>query len=187
MKIATAHLESRSPYSQSAPIQSERKEETSADFEERSWRERIHSMPDGHVFIPPMAFKNCLSEAAKFLSLQIPGKGKATYTKHFEAGVLVLDPLVLPVKRDDVVAEKLFLPSDGIRGGGKRVWKRYPLIKEWKGTVDFTVLDENITEDVFLSVLRQAGNFIGIGRWRPRNNGMYGRFAVMKVIWHQVE
>ena len=47
----------------------------------------------------------------------------------------------------------------------------------------FFVLDETITEDVFLNHLTQAGQFIGIGRFRPRNNGFYGRFAVDKVEW----
>jgi hypothetical protein len=49
-----------------------------------------------------MAFKNCLAEIAKYLSLQIPGKGKTTYTKHFEAGVMVLDGLALPERKDTV-------------------------------------------------------------------------------------
>ena len=42
---------------------------------------------NGVVFIPPNSLKNCLSEAAKFLSISVPGKGKATYTKNFEAGI----------------------------------------------------------------------------------------------------
>ena len=53
------------------------------------WRERLHVNSDGYVFIPPMAFKNCISEIAKYRSDKIPGKRNATYTKHFESGVLV--------------------------------------------------------------------------------------------------
>ena len=40
------------------------------------------------------------------------------------------------------------------------------------------MVDETITKDVLLKHLEQAGNFIGVGRWRPINGGMYGRFAV---------
>jgi len=130
-----------------------------------------------------MAFKNCVSEVAKYLSVQIKGKGKSTYTKHFEAGLLVMDPLVLPIKRDDVEGEWLFVPSDGKRGSGKRVDRCFPLIREWSGDVTFYVLDDIITPEVFEEHLRQAGNFIGIGRFRPRNNGYYGRFKVKKVVW----
>ncbi len=186
MIIATAQLEGISPYSQSKHHTTPKKDrELPKDYETRTWRERLHVNKDGYVFIPPMAFKNCVAEIAKFLGTQIPGKGKSTYTKHFEAGILVTDPVDLPFKKDDVEGEWLFLPSDGKRGSGTRVDKCYPVIPEWKATVIFYILDEIITEDVFKDHLEKAGQFIGIGRFRPRNNGFYGRFKVGKVTWQQ--
>lgn len=182
MKIATVKVKSVSPYSQSRHYDVPSLEkESSKDKEKRTWRERLHTTEDGFVFIPPMAFKNCLSEAAKFLAMQIPGKGKSTYTKHFEAGVLVVDPLQLPIRKDDVPGEWLFVPADGVRGSGKRVDKCFPIIHEWGGEVTFHIIDETITKDVFTKVLEEAGKFIGIGRFRPRNNGFYGRFKVESV------
>lgn len=183
--IATARLKSVSPYSQSRPYTEPVKgdRETSKDYEKRTWRERVHADDRGNVFIPPMAFKNSLSEAAKFISKQIPGKGKTTYTKHFEAGVLVTEPVPLPVKKDDVPGEWLFLNADGKRGSGTRVWKCMPCISEWEGSVVFYVLDETITQEVFLEHLEASGQFIGIGRFRPRNNGFYGRFSVEDLAW----
>ena len=185
MKTATVQLRGVSPYSQSKHYQTEKLQKESAkDYEARTWRDRMHATDDGHVFIPPMSFKNCLSEAAKFLSIQIPGKGKSTYTKHIEAGVLVTDALVLDVKKDEVPGEWLFVPADGVRGSGKRVEKCFPVIHEWEGEVTFHILDETVTEDVFKNILEQAGAFIGIGRFRPRNNGFYGRFKVESVKWN---
>jgi len=192
MKTVIATLKSISPYSQSRPYVVEKKQgETAKDFESRTWQSRLHVNETGNVFIPPMAFKNALAEAAKYLSLQIPGKGKSTYTKHFEAGVLVVDPLVLPIKAEDVSGEWLFVPSDGKRGGGSRVWKCFPVIPEWGGDVRFMVFDETVLNEygkedkrvvtVFEHVLRSTGSFIGIGRFRPRNNGYYGRFIVEKI------
>ena len=185
MKTAIATLKSVSPYSQSKHYTTEKlAKELHKDYEARTWRDRLHTTLDGEVFIPPMSFKNCLSEAARFLSVQIPGKGKSTYTKHFEAGVLVTDALHLGVKATDVKGEWLFVPSDGKRGGGSRVDKCFPVIHEWGGDVTFHILDETITEDVFLQHLQQAGAFIGVGRFRPRNNGFYGRFKVEAVKWN---
>jgi hypothetical protein len=182
MKVYRATLESASPYSQSKHYEVDKlNKESAGDYEKRTWRERLHVNNDGYVFIPPMAFKNCLSDCAKYLSVQIPGKGKATYTKHFEAGVLVVDPLVLPIKKDKVDFEDVFVPSNGQRGGTTRVNKRFPIIHEWSGAVDFHVFDETITKEVFTDHITQAGQFIGIGRWRPRNNGLYGRFKVVSV------
>lgn len=186
MKQVIAKLESISPYSQSRHYTTPKTEkEGPRDYEARTWRDRLHTLPDGRVFIPPMSFKNCLSEAAKFLSISIPGKGKSTYTKHFEAGVLVTDALVLNVKKDEVLGEWLFVPSDGVRGSGKRVDKCFPIIQEWAGEVTFYILDETITEPVFRKHLEQAGQFIGMGRFRPRNNGFYGRFLVESLKWSE--
>ena len=190
MRIARAELESISPYSQSKHYEPEgtsratgSRTETPLDTEKRTWRERCHADENGKLFIPPMAFKNCLSEIAKYLSVQIPGKGKSTYTKHFEAGMMVLDGLQLPEMKDTVKGEWLFVPADGKRGSGKRVSKCFPIIHKWRGTVEFHILDDVISEDVFEQHLKDAGNFIGVGRFRPRNNGYYGRFKVNKITW----
>jgi len=182
-RIITATLASSSPYSQGR-FHNEPKldKETSEAYEKRTWRKRLHTTEGGMVFIPPMAFKNCLSEAARYLSVQIPGKAKATYTKHFEAGVLVTEPLVLPIHADEVEGEWMHVPSDGRRGGTKRVLKCFPLIRKWSGDVTFYVFDDTVTMDVFRYHLEQAGKFIGIGRGRPRNNGYYGRFQVDDLI-----
>jgi hypothetical protein len=184
MRICDATLESVSPYSQSRHYETEKNSsELDRDFETRTWRDRVHATDDGTIFITPMCFKNALSEAAKYISMQIPGKGKATYTKHFEAGLLVTEPLMLPIKKADVDGEWLYVPSDGRRGGPKRVWKCFPLIKAWTGAVRFHILDDMITPEVFERHLAQAGSFIGIGRFRPRNNGFYGRFRIVSMKW----
>jgi hypothetical protein len=184
MKTAVCSLKSAAPYSQSKRyVVPKLEKESHADYEARTWRERLHTTPDGNVFIPPMSFKNCLAEVAQFLSVKIPGKGKATWTKHFLAGVLVSEPLILPNKKDAVTGEWLYVPSDGKRGGGTRVDKCFPVIPSWKGDVTFYVLDETITQDVFREHLQEAGKFIGIGRFRPRNGGYYGRFEVLDVKW----
>lgn len=189
MNTALAKLKSATPYYQCRPVDpadpkwAKKEKETSQDHEERTWRSRIHVNEEGNVFIPATSFKNALSEAAKYLSIQIPGKGKATYTKHFEAGVLVPESLTLPVKLDDVQCHRLFLPADGKRGSGKRVWKNMPIIHQWEGTVQFLILDENITEPVFTKILEESGKFIGVGTFRPRQNGMFGRFHVESVKW----
>lgn len=190
MRTVTAELESISPYSQSKHHEVAKlgrgtgtSTESADDHERRTWRERCHVDAAGNVFIPPMAFKNCIAEIAKYLSVQIPGKGKSTYTKHFEAGVMVLDGVTLPVTKDTIAGEWLFVPADGRRGSGKRVSKCFPVVPQWSGTVQFIVLDDVISPEVFEQHLRDAGNFIGIGRFRPRKNGYYGRFKVNGLTW----
>jgi hypothetical protein len=186
MKTAVCTLKSASAYSQSRHYTDEvpkLNKESPSDYEKRTWRDRCHFNEAGNVIIPPMSFKKCLEESAQFLGEKIQGKGQSTWSKHFLAGVLVLEPLVLPVKKEELKCEWLYVPSDGKRGGPKRVSKCFPIIHEWSGKITFTILDELITEDVFKHHLEQAGTFIGIGRFRPRNGGFYGRFIVEKVKW----
>lgn len=183
MKTYIARLESVSPYSQGKfhndpPLEKEGPD----DYEARTWKSRAHVDKDGIIFIPPMAFKNCMSEAAKYLSIQIPGKGKATYTKHFEAGLLICDPVSIGVKIGDVIGNWLFVPSDGRRGGGRRVKRCFPKVDTWKGDLIIHVLDETITENILRTHLEAAGSFIGIGTFRPRNNGFFGRFKTIELV-----
>jgi len=184
MRTCLATLKSITPYSQSRHYDVPHlNRETPKDYEARTWRNRLHINESGNVVIPPLAFKNALSDIAKFLSIQVPGRGKKTYTKSFEAGVLILDMLDLGLKAEDVPGEWLFVPSDGIRGSGKRVDKCFPLIRDWKVNASFHVLDDLITDDVFEQHLTEAGKFVGIGRFRPQKNGFYGRFEVVKTVW----
>lgn len=186
MKTITAKITGVSPYSQSAPIQSVKETGEGHDaFEERTWRERMHVGDDGYCFIPPGAIKNALSDVAKYLSETVPGKGKATYTKHFEAGIMVASewPLLVDGKRikpADVPGERLFVPADGRRGSGKRVWKTFPRFSPWEASGEILVLDPILIDsiDKVEEYLKFAGQFIGIGRFRPRNNGYFGRFSV---------
>lgn len=186
MKIATVTLKGITPYSQSRAYgmdEPKLEKETHDAYEKRTWRKRLHVNERGYVFIPPMAWKNALSEAAKYNPRQIKGQGKATYTKNIEAGVLVMTQVELPIKAEDVPGEWYFVPADGRRGSGKRVHKCFPVIREWGGVVEFHILDEKLTPEIFTSTLTDAGQFIGIGRFRPRNNGYYGRFEVGSVTW----
>ena len=184
MRTVICKLVSASPYSQSKHHMTEKLDkENNDDYEKRTWRERCNTTEEGNIFIPPMAFANCIKHAAKHLSISIPGQGKSKYTKHFEAGILVTEGLVLPETKDEVKGEWLFVPSDGRRGGGTRVSKCFPLIPQWKGDVKFLIFDNKITKEIFAKVLREAGMLIGIGRFRPCNLGYYGRFTVEDIKW----
>jgi hypothetical protein len=157
---------------------------THDDWEKKMWRETCnYRKKDKRIIIPPRALKLCVEATAKYLSIQIPGKGKATYTKHFRSGVMVTDPVVLPQKRDNVQGEWVFVPADGKRGGSARVWKCYPTIEKWKGKATFYILDDTITEAIFEKFLREAGVLTGLGVYRPENGGEHGRFKVTKFVW----
>lgn len=184
MKKAICKLKNITPLTFGKFHQTEKlSKELAGDYEQRTWREKLHVAKDDFVKIPGPMFGNCIRESAKFLSLQIPGKGKATYTKHFDAGIIILNDIVLNIKKESVPASIQHVPSDGRPGGTTRVIKYFPIVHDWEGVLEILIADDMITADVLETVLRNAGNLIGIGTWRPRNRGMNGRFELVGMKW----
>ncbi|MGE3932389.1 MAG: hypothetical protein AB7F67_04015 [Rhodospirillaceae bacterium] len=192
MITARATLIGLSPYSQSAAHNTPKASpnESADDFERRTWRNKVNADAHGHMFVPPMGLKAALEDAARFRGVRIPGKGLKTFTSHFEAGIMIAaGPIVhdatgLPVRRDTVPGEDVFVNADGKRGGGTRVWRTFPTVPEgWRIEVDYMVLDDMIGQDIFRRTLDDCGKFVGIGRFRPQKRGWYGRFRIETLDW----
>lgn len=184
MKKAICKLKSLSPvtfgkFHDSPKLDKERPD----DYELRTWREKAHFDTKGNLKIPGIMFANCIRESAKYLSKPIPGKGKATFTKHFDAGISILTDIVTSVDRDKLTSTTQHVPSDGRPGGTTRVKRIFPIVHEWEGEITVHIGDNVITPDVFEEVIINAGQLIGIGTWRPRNRGMNGRFELVDMKW----
>ena len=99
---------------------------------------------------------------------------------------MVLEGITLPVKKDDIDGKWVLVPSNGISGTGSKVLKCFPNVPHWKGEATYHILDDTITESVFRRHLEKAGMFIGIGTWRPRNKGLWGRYKVNSIDWQEI-
>jgi hypothetical protein len=193
MKRVTITLTSLAPYYQSRMHHEPKLEkEDPQAYEERTWREKCTVNADGNICIPAAAFKQAFDRAAKMLSIQIPNRGKATYTKHFMAGIMVPANVVLRtkknggIKKSEVDRIPVNCNADGVRGSGKRVLRFFPEIKEWTGELEVIIVDETITQQVFEKHVREAGLLVGVGQNRPENGGSSGRFEPQKFTWSSV-
>ena len=190
MKVVKVKLKSISAYSQSGAIGTPKNEgEGGDDYERRTWRERIHRDEHGVAFIPPMCFKKAIDAACKYSSMKIPGRGSATYAKHIESGTFLVEPLSLNIHYESVPGDWLFLDANGKKGkmSSGRVLRCMPRFDHWEGEITVHVIDETVLQTtkrggkdmtVLEFVIRQAGQVIGIGRFRPENGGYLGRFVV---------
>jgi len=184
MKIATCKLTSHAPLLQSRMHATDKLDrETAQDYEERVWKNKAHIDKDGNVFIPGVAFKKAMQDAAKFLNIQIPGKGKSTYTKHFKSGVMVFSNVETGNQESDILKRPINCNSDGVAGSGKRVLRFFPELTSWEGTLTVHVLDDTVTKDILEQVLVAAGQFMGVGAFRPQNGNGSGIFAVSDIEW----
>ncbi|GAN90999.1 hypothetical protein Gbfr_022_043 [Gluconobacter frateurii M-2] len=169
-----------SPYSPSADVGDKPKKYSWSQWEEMKWRERAHIMEStGKVFIPFMAFKKALSSAATLTVRKVSGKGNKTFSSIVRAGVLIDTPLILDMTRDDLACERFSCSATGdATGRGARVTRTFPRIDHWGGVLTFHILHEDISEDIFEEYLAEAGLMVGIGRFRPENGGVNGRFQI---------
>ena len=149
--------------------------------EGRCWRMRAHANEDGFAVIQGIFFKNSIHEAARYRSDKVPGSRGKLFTKIFEASVTVYDPIVTAVKVENLKGITMYVPSDGKHGSGKRVWKTFPVLEKWEGSIDIIVMDPRITREVLFNTLATAGAFIGVGGRRPANRGDFGRFNVLEL------
>lgn len=187
MRTATFHMKSLGPMVHGKPLPEKPDDVSPIEHEENSWKLRAHINKDGYMYIPAMALRNCLFEAACYRGDKIPGKGNATWRKHFESGLLVPDDMPTQNTWDDIIKWTLFVPADGKPGGGKRVWRSFPRVDSWEADATVLVLDPAITQKAFEQHLWTASMFIGLGTFRARNRGQCGRFAVSNFTWTEEE
>ena len=149
-------------------------------YDIRTWRLHLHVV-NGLVHIPAKAMHDALTEAAKYSKRQIPGQGKATWTQKFASGLAIFGDINLGIDANSVDNVPVYCNSDGRRGSGSRVIRRFPIMPAWGATFDINILDPIITKEVFAEMLEEAGMFIGIGQNRPQNRGTHGRFRPVDI------
>ena len=185
--IATVTLTGMTPLSHSRQHDAAKLEGESNDaYDARTWRNKLNvAVRDGAptVVIPAHGMMQCITAAAKYSKRQIPGQGKATWTAKFAAGIAILEDPALNIDPDTVESVTISANADGVRGSGKRVPRRFPIIQEWATTFEVYILDPIITEQVFREMVTTAGMFIGIGRFRPEKGGTNGRFSLTRLAW----
>lgn len=185
--IARLTLASITPYSQSRQHDEPKLEgETHEAYDARTWRAKMTvAKRDGAetVVIPAHGLHQSIAAAAKYSKRQIPGQGKATWTAKFLSGITLMEDPALNIEPATVGVVTISANADGVRGSGKRVPRRFPIIPEWEATFEIYILDPIITQDVFREMVEIAGMFIGIGRFRPEKGGTNGRFRIKALAW----
>lgn len=184
LTIAHCTLESLTPYSQSRKHDEPKLEgESPDDYNRRTWKAQA-LVESGTVHIAASGFHQCLVSAARYSKIQIPGQGKATWTRKFEAGIALFENIDLGITAETVTEFiDIYANADGVRGSGKRVMRRFPIFQKWSAQFDVHILDPIITREIFADIVEIGGMFIGLGRYRPENGGTNGRFKLTELKW----
>jgi hypothetical protein len=164
--------------------------ESHDDYDVRTWRNKCTTNKDGIVCVPAMALKQSIDTSAYKLGQKIKGRRGATFKSFFASGFFCDGDVPIangkPLTPADAECKLISANANGERGSGKRVPRRFPEFVKYSGIAAFTIIDDVITQDVFEQHCKAAGLIVGIGRFRPENGGMNGRFKCTKFEWEDM-
>jgi hypothetical protein len=128
---------------------------------------------NGKPYVPARYLEASLIEAAK--QQKIAGKGKATYSKYVGATIHVEPEAVIlePGKW-----EPFSIAAVNPMTKGRMIVVR-PRFNEWGLSFSIVCEDDDISTDTIEKILTYAGQFVGIGDWRPDKKGKFGKFRIV--------
>jgi hypothetical protein len=139
-------------------------------------RAMYHSYNDEVGFyIPSEQIRQSLINAGSFTKAKVGNAKKSM--KNIVAGMFSIDPEKIRIGSDFVIDKR----SAVNRNIKARVIVIRPRWDNWKVSFVLNVDNDTITEETITQIITHAGDYVGIGSYRPQNNGQFGRFRLVEI------
>lgn len=136
-------------------------------------RAEFHSYSDKDGFyIPSEHIRGALINAGAMVKSKVGNSRKSM--KNIVAAMFFIEEECLRLPKEYVI-DKRSAVNKNIKA---RVICVRPKWMNWKVEFTLNVDNDTITEQTIKEIIKNAGNYIGIGSYRPTNNGMFGRFSM---------
>lgn len=136
------------------------------DYSEE-WRASLYVDESGGIYEPASHIEGAIVRAA--VNFQIAGRSKKTYRELVKSAVFV-SPDAIPLGKK----EPDFIHKARVIVNRSAVERLRPAFRVWELSFSIQVLDDQLGKEVLQQILQHAGQYQGIGDYRPR----YGRFRV---------
>jgi hypothetical protein len=124
------------------------------------------------IYQPSVHIERALASAAKIM--KIPGKRGASYSKLVSSAVSIFpDAIPHKIQLWEIDARPVVIQK-------ARVVRYRPLLPDWELSFEINVSDDEIPWEIIKIALEHAGNYIGIGDYRPSTGGKFGKFTVIE-------
>jgi len=128
---------------------------------------------DNEFYIPKEQIKGALINAGALTKSKVGNAKKSM--KNIVAGMFFIKESTLPLGKDFVI-DKRSAVNKNVKA---RVICVRPKWNKWETTFTLQVDNDTITDQTVRKIIEDAGTYIGIGSFRPQNNGEFGRFNVI--------
>ncbi len=138
-------------------------------------RAEFHSYNDKDGFyIPSEHIKGSLIGGGTMVKSKVGNSRKSM--KNIVAGMFFIEEEKLRLSKEYVIDKR----SAVNRNIKARIIVIRPKWENWKAEFTLLIDNDTITKETIKEIITNAGNFIGIGSFRPTNNGSFGRFKLDK-------
>lgn len=130
---------------------------------------------DGRCFIPAEQIRQSLINAGTYMKSKVGARSKSMKTIVAATFMVTPEEILLP---DWDLIDKRSAVNKNIKG---RVMVVRPKWSRWQTGFILECHEPSITKETVQKLFEYAGNFCGIGSYRPTNNGLFGRFQIDNI------
>lgn len=130
---------------------------------------------DGQCYIPSDHLRGSLIGAGTYMKAKVGGRSKSM--KVVVAATFVPSPEEIVLPDFDAIDKR----SAVNRNVKARVMVVRPKWTNWEASFDLNVYEDTITKETVAQLINYAGNYVGIGSYRPTANGLFGRFEIESI------
>lgn len=131
---------------------------------------------NGKCYIPADQLRGSFIGAGSMVKAKVGGRSKSM--KQVVAAMFMVSPDHIEIPDFDEI-DKRSVVNKNVKA---RVMVVRPKWSEWSASFKLLVMNDTITKETTKNVLENAGEYIGIGSFRPTNNGMFGRFIIESFV-----
>lgn len=128
----------------------------------------------GSCYIPSEQIRGALIGAGSMVKAKVGGRSKSM--KQVVAAMFMVSPDHIDLPDYDAIDKR----SAVNRNVKARVIVVRPKWTTWEASFKLHIMNDTITKETAYDVLYNAGEYIGIGSFRPTNNGLFGRFEIVE-------
>lgn len=136
---------------------------------------RCYRDESGKCYIPCDHFRIAFINGGTYLKSKVGVRTKSM--KSIIAAQLMVDPEQIPIPDYDVI-DKRSAVNRNIKG---RVMVIRPRWNRWSAEFDMNFDNDTLTVQTIAELIKLTGNYVGIGSYRPTNNGCFGRFKLISI------
>lgn len=130
---------------------------------------------EGTCYIPAEQLRIAMINGGTYLKSKVGTKTKSM--KGIIAAVLQVSPECIALPDYDEIDKR----SAVNRNVKARVMVVRPKWSRWNASFDMKLDNGTLTKEMIIELVNVTGNYVGIGSYRPTNNGYFGRFKLLEI------